>query len=227
MHQFLQEMGRQFVGPPKPGFEQFVVEQLRDKLGMQVITVGGVPASTHFAQVMVEADYRMKLIGIGLEQAAGAASQLRRSGQSAAGRPQRARAMVLRAKLRMRSGERRFAGDGAGGRGREARRRSGSRRQERPAQRSEAGQPRQPGVCECLYEGLSGTGRAMRRSTRSSATASTWRWRRRTSATRISTAWQSGSRAFWKMNRPIRSKRLIRPSRSRPPSPACGRARRW
>jgi hypothetical protein len=69
MHQFLNEIGRQFAGPPKPGFEQFVVEQLRDKLGMQVITVGGVPASTHFAQVMVEADYRMKLIGIGLEQA--------------------------------------------------------------------------------------------------------------------------------------------------------------
>ena len=35
---------------------------------MQEVTVGGIPASTHFAQVMVEADYRMKLIGIGLEQ---------------------------------------------------------------------------------------------------------------------------------------------------------------
>jgi hypothetical protein len=69
MSQFLREIGRQFTGPPQPGFEQFVVEQLRDKLGMQVITVGGVPANTHFAQVMVEADYRMKLIGIGLEQA--------------------------------------------------------------------------------------------------------------------------------------------------------------
>jgi hypothetical protein len=33
-----------------------------------VITVGGIPANTHFAQVMVEADYRMKLIGIGLER---------------------------------------------------------------------------------------------------------------------------------------------------------------
>jgi Protein of unknown function (DUF1598) len=33
-----------------------------------VISVGGIPANTHFAQVMVEADYRMKLIGIGLEQ---------------------------------------------------------------------------------------------------------------------------------------------------------------
>jgi hypothetical protein len=67
MHEFLHEMGRQFSGPPQAGFEQFVVEQLRDKLGLQVITVGGVPANTHFAQVMVEADYRMKLIGIGLE----------------------------------------------------------------------------------------------------------------------------------------------------------------
>jgi len=68
MQQFLRELGHQFVGRPRPGFEQFVVEQLRDKLGMQVITVGGIPADTHFAQVMVEADYRMKLIGIGLEQ---------------------------------------------------------------------------------------------------------------------------------------------------------------
>jgi hypothetical protein len=67
MHQFLHEMGKQFSGPPQAGFEQFVVQQLRDKLGLQVITVGGVPANTHFAQVMVEADYRMKLIGIGLE----------------------------------------------------------------------------------------------------------------------------------------------------------------
>ena len=65
MHQFLHEMGSRLASPNQ---EQFIVEQLRDKLGMQVITVGGIPANTHFAQVMVEADYRMKLIGIGLEQ---------------------------------------------------------------------------------------------------------------------------------------------------------------
>jgi hypothetical protein len=65
MHQFLHEMGTRLASPNQ---EQFIVEQLRDRLGMQVITVGGVPANTHFAQVMVEADYRMKLIGIGLEQ---------------------------------------------------------------------------------------------------------------------------------------------------------------
>ena len=32
-----------------------------------MVTVNGVPSNTHFAQIMVEADYRMKLIGIGLE----------------------------------------------------------------------------------------------------------------------------------------------------------------
>lgn len=53
---------------PSPNDEQFIVEQLRERLGKQVITVGGVSPRTHFAQVMVEADYRMKLIGIGLEQ---------------------------------------------------------------------------------------------------------------------------------------------------------------
>ncbi len=64
MHQFLHEFGRQLASPNQ---EQFIVEQLRDKLGLQVITVGGVSPKTHFAQVLVEADYRMKLIGIGLE----------------------------------------------------------------------------------------------------------------------------------------------------------------
>jgi hypothetical protein len=66
MHQFLHEMGSRLSSPNQ---EQFIVEQLRERLGMQVITVGGVPAKSHFAQVLVEADYRMKLIGIGLEQA--------------------------------------------------------------------------------------------------------------------------------------------------------------
>ncbi len=37
-------------------------------MGMQNISVNGVSPKTHFAQVMVEADYRMKLIGIGLEK---------------------------------------------------------------------------------------------------------------------------------------------------------------
>lgn len=37
-------------------------------LGHQVITINGVSDETRFAQVMTEADYRMKLYGIGLEQ---------------------------------------------------------------------------------------------------------------------------------------------------------------
>jgi len=44
------------------------VESLRNSLGYQLVTINGVAPKTHFAQVMVEADYRMKLIGIGLEK---------------------------------------------------------------------------------------------------------------------------------------------------------------
>ena len=40
---------------------------MEEALGPQQITVGGVPADTHFAQVLVAADYRMKRIGMGLE----------------------------------------------------------------------------------------------------------------------------------------------------------------
>jgi hypothetical protein len=68
MHQFLHELGPRIGNPAQnPGQEQFIVNGLRERLGMQVITVGGISPKTHFAQVMVEADYRMKLIGIGLE----------------------------------------------------------------------------------------------------------------------------------------------------------------
>jgi hypothetical protein len=41
---------------------------LKNSLGDQVVTVLGVSPRTRFAQVLVEADYRMKLIGIGLER---------------------------------------------------------------------------------------------------------------------------------------------------------------
>ncbi len=64
MQHFIDRIGRNI----RPNDEQFIVEGLRESLGMQVITLGGIPSTTHFAQVMVEADYRMKLIGIGLEQ---------------------------------------------------------------------------------------------------------------------------------------------------------------
>ncbi len=49
------------------GNELAIMDALRTSLGKQVVTVQGVSPKTHFAQVLVEADYRMKLIGIGLE----------------------------------------------------------------------------------------------------------------------------------------------------------------
>jgi len=69
MQQFLSQVGRQIRPGNEQYAEQFIVENLREKLGLQTITLGGISSKTHFAQVMVEADYRMKLIGIGLEPA--------------------------------------------------------------------------------------------------------------------------------------------------------------
>ena len=43
------------------------VQGVRNNIGMQVIQVDGVPATTHAAQMMVAADYRMKRIGLGLD----------------------------------------------------------------------------------------------------------------------------------------------------------------
>ncbi len=43
-------------------------ETFREKMGQQDITVHGIDARTHAGQVIVEADYRMKLIGMGLEE---------------------------------------------------------------------------------------------------------------------------------------------------------------
>lgn len=51
-----------------PNMTQQIVSGLRTSLGLQEVSISGVPADTHFAQVLVEADYRMKLIGIGLEK---------------------------------------------------------------------------------------------------------------------------------------------------------------
>ncbi len=41
---------------------------LKNNLGYQTVTFQGVSPATHFARVLVEADYRMKLVGIGLER---------------------------------------------------------------------------------------------------------------------------------------------------------------
>lgn len=51
----------------RPGdSEAQVVQAFHAALGMQTITIQGISPNTDFARVMVEADYQMKLIGIGL-----------------------------------------------------------------------------------------------------------------------------------------------------------------
>jgi len=61
MNQFLRTVR------PGPGDAQSLVEGLKQSQGLHNVTITGVPPRTHFAQVLVEADYRMKLIGIGIE----------------------------------------------------------------------------------------------------------------------------------------------------------------
>jgi len=66
MQNFLRGIG----STATPDDTEMIVNGLRTSLGMQNIRVGGISAKTHFAQVLIEADYRMKLIGIGLEKPA-------------------------------------------------------------------------------------------------------------------------------------------------------------
>ncbi|MEC7695463.1 MAG: DUF1598 domain-containing protein [Planctomycetota bacterium] len=52
----------------RPSDATRIATGLQNSLGLQEVAFNGVAANTHFAQVLVEADYRMKLIGIGLEK---------------------------------------------------------------------------------------------------------------------------------------------------------------
>ncbi len=66
----LQQMNRFLTsvrGRVRPSDAQRLAHGLKENLGLQTVTFKGIPTSTHFARVLVEADYRMKLIGIGLE----------------------------------------------------------------------------------------------------------------------------------------------------------------
>lgn len=64
MRQFLVDIS----GRVTPADDERIAMGLKDNLGLQDVRVEGIPRTTHFAQVMIEADYRMKLIGIGLEK---------------------------------------------------------------------------------------------------------------------------------------------------------------
>ncbi len=64
MNQFLASVR----GRVQPSDARRLASGLKQNLGLQKVTFRGIPTSTHFARVLVEADYRMKLIGIGLER---------------------------------------------------------------------------------------------------------------------------------------------------------------
>lgn len=61
---FLNESAK---SPLKPGQRDAWLGKIRSLLGRQDITVDGVDPQTRVARVIVEADYRMKLVGMGLE----------------------------------------------------------------------------------------------------------------------------------------------------------------
>jgi hypothetical protein len=61
---FLRESAGQSL---KPAQREAWIAELRRRLGLQDIAVFGVDPRSHAARVLVEADYHMKLIGIGLE----------------------------------------------------------------------------------------------------------------------------------------------------------------
>ena len=63
MQDFVRKTGRV---NPQAGADR-IVAGMKEALGAQKVSVQGVSPATHFAKVLVEADYRMKLIGIGLE----------------------------------------------------------------------------------------------------------------------------------------------------------------
>lgn len=64
MQQFLASVR----GRVQPSDAMRLAAGLKNNLGLQTVSIRGIPNDTHFARVLVEADYRMKLIGIGLEQ---------------------------------------------------------------------------------------------------------------------------------------------------------------
>jgi hypothetical protein len=61
---FLNESAKKPLSPTR---RESWLEEVRKQMGPQTISVDGIDPQTRVAQVIVEADYRMKLVGIGLE----------------------------------------------------------------------------------------------------------------------------------------------------------------
>ncbi|HBE67918.1 MAG TPA: hypothetical protein DDW52_07195 [Planctomycetaceae bacterium] len=62
MQQAIRQLAANFRGPQDT---PVVLQTLKQSLGMNEVTIKGISPATHFAHVLTEADYRMKLIGIG------------------------------------------------------------------------------------------------------------------------------------------------------------------
>lgn len=67
MRQFLTASARKPLRPGNTARRQWL-EKLRDVLGKQEITITGIKPETRVARVIVEADYHMKLIGMGIQE---------------------------------------------------------------------------------------------------------------------------------------------------------------
>lgn len=68
MQQYLAQFNGQLPAGPAAVTGPRIAMGLKESLGLQTVRVLGVPTTSRFAQTLVEADYRMKLIGIGLER---------------------------------------------------------------------------------------------------------------------------------------------------------------
>ena len=58
---------QQFLTQNRILIPQRFADGVRQSVGMQTVTIEGIPETTHAAQMMVAADYRMKRIGLGLD----------------------------------------------------------------------------------------------------------------------------------------------------------------
>ncbi|MFT5524728.1 MAG: hypothetical protein ACI9HK_002690 [Pirellulaceae bacterium] len=67
LQQFQKSIPRSIPQNSRQQAAQQIGEGIQKALGNANVRVFGISPDTHFAQVMIEADYRMKLIGIGLE----------------------------------------------------------------------------------------------------------------------------------------------------------------
>ena len=166
--------------PLEPGQRKKWLGDLRDTVGKQDIEIFGIDPASRVASVLVEADYHMKLIGMGLADGVDGVESYLDSIElaRAAGAPPAdvGAAVVVRAQLRL---------DRAVGRRRCVRaRRPGRARAQRERDAGRAGPARshgpersaQPAICGDVSRPISASWRRSIRCTASCETFSIWRW---------------------------------------------------